>query len=94
MKFFLIWILLILAYVWIVLKENTQLGKQPQEAHNSLNLYTLIYMGLLMLHLLVEKSIFFIFIDDFSCYGYIYLLHEKSQSRNAMRCLLMKLKDN
>ena len=89
-----IWILLILGYVWIVLKENTQLGKQPQEAHNSLNLYTLIYMGLLMLHLLVEKSIFFIFIDDFSCYGYIYLLHEKSQSINVMRCLLMKLKDN
>ena len=57
MKSFLIWILLILAYVSIVLKDNTQLGKQPQEAHNSLNLYTLVYVGHLMLHLLVEKII-------------------------------------
>ena len=40
------------------------------------------------------EKYFIIFIYDFSRYGYIYLLHEKSQSINAMRCLLMKLKDN
>ena len=44
----------------IVLKENkqnTQLIKKPQEAHSFLKLYKLIFVGLLMFHRLVEKSI-------------------------------------
>ena len=31
-----------------------------------------------------KEKYFIIFIDDFSCYGYIYLLHEKSQAVNAL----------
>ncbi|GJZ97390.1 RNA-directed DNA polymerase, eukaryota, reverse transcriptase zinc-binding domain protein [Tanacetum coccineum] len=30
------------------------------------------------------EKYFITFIDDFSCYGYVYLLHEKSQSINAL----------
>lgn len=30
------------------------------------------------------ETYFITFIDDFSCYGYIYLLHEKSQSVNTL----------
>ena len=94
MKSFIIWILLILASVWIVLKEskrNTQLRKQLQEAHNSLRLYTPFYVGLLMLHLLVEKSILLPFIDDFSRYGYVYLLHEKSQSVDTLEVFVTEV---
>ena len=40
-------------------------------------------MGILIFHLLVEKSILSPLINDFSQYGYIYLLHEKSQTVDA-----------
>ena len=55
MKFLKIWILLTLEFVWIVLKESkqkTHLIKKPQQAHNFLKLYTLIFVDLF-----VEKSI-------------------------------------
>ena len=51
--------LMTLKYALIVLKENKQsiLRKEPQEAHSFLKLYTLTYVDLLMLHLLVERNI-------------------------------------
>ena len=59
MKFFQTWILLTLKYALIVLKENKQsiLRNEPQEEHSFLKLYTLTYVDLLMLHLLVERNI-------------------------------------
>ncbi|GKA49511.1 retrovirus-related pol polyprotein from transposon TNT 1-94, partial [Tanacetum coccineum] len=57
--------------------------KVPQKAPISLKLYTLIFVNQLILHPALEKNIF-TFIDDFSRYGYVYLLHEKSQSINAL----------
>ena len=44
-----------------------------------------------MLHLLVERNIFITFTDDFSRYGYIYLLHDKSQSVNALEMYIKKV---
>ena len=37
-----------------------------------------------MFHILVE-NFFITFIDDFSCYGYVYLLKEKSQAINVLK---------
>jgi len=34
---------------------------------------------------------FITFIDDFSCYGYVYLLHEKSQAVNALKVYINKV---
>ena len=56
----------------------------PQEVQSSLRLSIQTFVGLLILHLLVKKKYVITFIDDFSRYDYIYLLHEKSQTVNAL----------
>lgn len=38
------------------------------------------------------EKYFIIFIDDFLCYDYIYLLHEKSQSINKLKVFINKVK--
>jgi len=66
--------------VWIALKtskQNTFPRIYPQEAINFLSWYTLTYVVLLMLHLLVVKKYFITFITYFSQYCYLYLLHKK-----------------
>ncbi|GAA0170759.1 hypothetical protein LIER_24951 [Lithospermum erythrorhizon] len=63
---------------------------QSQEAHSSLKLYTPIYVALSMF-LLSERKNIIIFIDDFSRYGYVYLLHEKSQAVNALEVFINKV---
>jgi len=34
-----------------------------------------------------KERYFITFIDDFPCYGYVYLLHEKSQAVNVLECI-------
>jgi hypothetical protein len=38
-----------------------------------------------------KEKYFITFIDDFSCYGYIYLLHEKSQAVNALEVYITEV---
>ena len=38
-----------------------------------------------------KEKYFIIFIDDFSCYDYIYLLHEKSQAMNALKVYITEV---
>lgn len=73
-----------LCYVWIALKESIPdiTRKLPQETTN-LKLYTLIYVDLLKLHVLMEKNILSPLFDDFSHCGYVDLLIEKSQAIDA-----------
>lgn len=40
------------------------------------------------------QSYFITFIDDFSRYGYIYLIHEKSQSLDVFKILRLRWKTN
>jgi len=40
----------------------------------------------------IKKGIFITFIDDFSRYGYVYLLHEKSQTVNALEVYINEVK--
>ena len=74
-------------FVWIVLKvskQNTQ-RKEPQGALSFSKLYTLIYIcSPFDVNAFNKERYFVTFIDDFSRYGYIYLLHDKSQAVNAL----------
>ena len=38
-----------------------------------------------------KEKYFITFIDDFSCYGYVYLLHEKSQAINALEVFITEV---
>ena len=73
-------------YVWIVLKANklnTQ-RKEPREPLSFLKPYTPDICGPFDVNSFNKEKYFITFIDDFSRYGYVYLLHEKSQSVSAL----------
>ena len=75
--------------MWIVLRENKQniQRKELQEALSFLKLCMLMFVGLLMQFFRKERY-FITFIDDYSRYSYVYLLHEKSQSVDALEIYL------
>ena len=63
--------------------KGKQTNKSIFEANKTLDVLKLIYMdiyGLFPVTAWNGQQYFMMFIDDFSRYGYIYLLHEKSQS--------------
>ena len=65
-------------------KHNHLIAK----ALNFLKLYIMIFMDLLMLILSEKERYFITFVDDYSRYGYVYLLHEKSQAVNTLKIYL------
>ena len=40
-----------------------------------------------------DQQYFIIFIDDFSCYGYLYLIHEKSQSLEVFKSFKVEVEN-
>lgn len=43
-------------------------------------------------HVSVKKDIFITFIDDISRYGYVYLIHKKSQAINTLNLYINEVK--
>ena len=80
--------------VWIVLRVNKPNTPRnvPQKVQSSLRLSIQTFVGLFMiLHLLVKKKYVITFIDDFSRYDYIYLLHEKSKALNVLEVYITEV---
>ena len=73
--------------VWIVLKANKQ-NTQRNETQEALSFFEIIHTDIYDLfdvNSFNKEKYFITFIDDFSRYGHVYLLHEKSQSVNALK---------
>ncbi|GKE17719.1 retrovirus-related pol polyprotein from transposon TNT 1-94 [Tanacetum coccineum] len=74
-------------------------GKQPKHSKKgstrSIDLLEIIYTdiyGPFDTPSFTREKYFITFIDDFSRYGYVYLLHEKSQSINALEVFVNEVK--
>ena len=73
--------------VWIVLKANKQ-NTQRNETQEALSFFEIIHTDIYDMfdvNSFNKEKYFITFIDDFSRYGHVYLLHEKSQSVNALK---------
>ena len=74
-------------YVWIVLKANKQKTHTKKGATRSTQLLEIVHTdicGPFYVNSFNKERYFITFIDDFSCCGYVYLLHEKSQVVNVL----------
>lgn len=74
--------------------KGKQTKQTKQGATRSLQLLEIVYInicGPFDVPSLSGEKYFITFIDDFSRYGYIYLLHEKSQALNALEVYITKV---
>uniref|UniRef100_A0A2N9IKQ7 Integrase catalytic domain-containing protein n=1 Tax=Fagus sylvatica TaxID=28930 RepID=A0A2N9IKQ7_FAGSY len=71
-------------------KPNIQ-RKAPQEVEIFWRLSILIFVDLSTSPSFGGEKYFITFIDDFSRYGYVYLLHEKSQAINALKAYIAEV---
>ena len=86
-----IWILLILAFVWIVLREKHIRHIVKKAAIRRTQLLEIIHTdiyGPFDVPSFGGENYFIRFIDDFSRYGYVYLLHERSQSVASLKVFI------
>ena len=66
-------------------------NNSKQHQVSSLNLYTPTYVGLLMFNFFGGEAYCITFIDDFSPYDYVYLLHEKCQLVDALEVFINEI---
>jgi len=80
-------------YVWNVLNENKQ-KHTKKGATRSIQLLKIVHTdicGPFDVNSFNKEIHFITFIDDFSRYGYVYLLHEKSQAMNALEMYIKEV---
>lgn len=74
--------------------KQTKHNKEPQEAPSFLNLYTLTYVDLLMIRLLMERNILLSLLMTFHVMAMSICLKKSLKQLMFLRFLLMKLKGN
>ena len=78
--------------MWVVLRENKQnMQRKERLEAQLLEIVHTDICGPFDVNSFGKERYFITFIDDYSCYGYVYLLHEKSQVVNALEIYLNEI---